>query len=239
MLERFCPTYCIGLSQDALTLVAPGHQARVLAELPLDGTAAQLGSAWQTLLDKVPRKRARLAIVLSSDWTRIWRVTPPQGAQSLSDLAAATALRFQTLYGESARDWAIRADYDHRKAFFAAAIPQWLHTLLHSEAQKRGMAVVRLAPQFLLAWNQRCQGLPEGYWFALVHDGVCTLGAVADAALVAVCASPVPAEADAHWLSHFAQREALRLGLPTPQHIARQERPGPAGTALALTGMRP
>ena len=158
-----------------------------------------------------------VSIVLADELTRLWQVTPPQGATRLSDIEAAAALRFQSLYGETPSAWRVMAEWDVRQPFFAAAVPRALLAVLDSVALDHQLAIVDIVPHFVTAWNRWRGALKAGAWFGLAHDNLLTLGAVQDRRLRAVRALPIPHGADHYWITQMLKREALLLDLDVPQ----------------------
>jgi hypothetical protein len=103
--------------------------------------------------------------------------------------------------------------------FFAAAVPRWLLSVIETETRARKLTVMAVAPQFLMAWNRWCTKLTAGAWFAMVHDGLLTLGATAGSRLAAIYSAPLPAAPDSAWLADFVRREALRLNSAAPRTL--------------------
>lgn len=157
-----------------------------------------------------------VSIVLADELTRLWQVTPPQGATRLSDIEAAAALRFQSLYGETPSAWRVMAEWDARQPFFAAAVPRALLAVLESVAADRQLAIVDIVPHFVTAWNRWRGALKSGAWFGLAHDSLLTLGAVQGKCLRAVRTLPIPHGADHYWITQTLTREALLLDLDVP-----------------------
>lgn len=159
-------------------------------------------------------------IVLADDLARLWHVPPPREAARLADLAAAAALRFQSLYGESLSTWRMAAHWDARQPFVAAAVPQTLLAALQASAEVHRLAVVEIAPQFIHGWNRWRSALTPGAWFGLLHGQTLTLGALDDRGrLAAVRVVPVPPDGDAAWLAQALAREALLLDRPVPSAL--------------------
>lgn len=226
MRKPFGASLRIGVSADAVSLLAVrrwgGAAPQLLAERALehaDGAAqhAAIGAALQTLLAGGDYAGWPVAFVLAEDCVRLWQVTPPVGVAGLTDLQAAAALRFQTLYGEPMQGWSMLAAWDSQAAFFAAAASQALLDTLAQVAQAHKLAVVGITPHFISAWNRWQGALKANAWFGLAHDGLLHLGAVEEAGtLAAVRTLPLPAAADHDWLTQMLGREALLLDLAPP-----------------------
>ena len=159
-----------------------------------------------------------VSIVLADELTRMWRVTPPPGAEHMADLEAAAGLRFQSLYGEAPAAWQLCADWSATQPFFAAAVPRALLASLQAVAQDCKLSIVAIEPRFVSAWNRSRRGLKQGAWFGHVQDKLLTLAAMeADGkALRAIRSLPIPQGADHGWLTQMLQREALLLEVDAP-----------------------
>lgn len=157
----------------------------------------------------------------------------------MADLQAAAALRFHGLYGDAPAAWAISAGWDAVHPFMAAAIPATLVSAITQAAGVQEMAVTGIEPHFVVAWNTWRSALRGQAWFALVHQGVLTLGVPRGERLAAVRVTAVPVGAAAAWLEQHIGREALLLDLPAPAELALcgavPERWLQGGAALACT----
>ena len=253
MRKRFGQALRIGVSPHGLALVKTsmwsGPALEVLAEHGFGGASPPgleaIGAGVRQLLSDANAGASRwpLTVVLSDDLSRLWQVTPPPGSARLADLEAAAALRFQTLYGESAALWKMSGAWDAGKPFLAAAMPRHLLALLEHAAGEQHATLVEVVPQFIAAWNGWRHAVKPGSWFGLVQGGVLTLGA-ADGILQAVRSVAIPDGANLDWLGQHVAREALRLNLQAPGrlHLAGQ---APAawnnstGGAIACTLLDP
>ena len=232
MRKRFGQALRIGVSPHGLALVKTsrwsGPALEVLAEhgfgagshLSPPGFEA-IGAGVRQLLAGAGAGAAGwpLTVVLADDLSRLWQVTPPPGSARLADLEAAAALRFQSLYGESASGWKVAGAWDAGKPFLAAAMPRHLLSLLEHAAGEQRAALVEVVPQFIAAWNGWRHAVKPGSWFGLVQGGVLTLGAVDGAALQAVRSVALPDGASLDWLGQHTAREALRLNLQAPVRL--------------------
>ena len=247
MRRRFGQGLRLGVAAGALALVQTsrwggpaqlvGEQSYADAGTLREALAALLGAGYGGW---------PLTIVLSDDLVRLWQVTPFAQTTCLADLEAAAALRFQRLYGEPAADWIVRAGWDGRRAFLAAAMRRSLLAALEQGAAVQHIKLVEIVPQFVALLN-RCAGtLGPGAWFGTLHDNVLTLGAIdrGDAAVVvAVRAQALPEAASAGWLAEHLAREALRLNLAAPGRLQLWGAVPPAwlgaGAATTVVAIRP
>lgn len=232
MRRRFGQSLRIGVTAGAVSLLRcprwGGATPEVLAEQAYVAGAdfSALGLALERLLQADGGASAYagwpVSFVLADELLRLWVVKPPAGVARPADLEAAAALRFQSLYGEAAGGWKIVADWDPALPFFAAALPLPLLAVLEQGAARHQLAVVEIAPHFILAWNRWQGALTAGSWYGLVHDGLLTIGARDGRRLVAQRVLPVPAlapGAEHYWLSQTVAREALLLDLPAPARL--------------------
>lgn len=229
---HFGTPLCLGIAPGGLALVRAGGwrrgHPRLLGEVPGGADAGALDA----LLDGHDIAGKALTVVLSDDLVRLWQVAPPAGATRMADLEGAAALRFQALFGAGG-DWRIDADWQARRPFLAAALPQALRDMLVSAAQARRCTLVGIVPHFVAALNRFRRQRRAGAWFGVVHGGVLGLAAFDGAAFAALRTAPVPAGAGRAWLDAHVAREALRIGLDVP---ARLQLCGTAPSSWAGTG---
>ncbi len=226
MRKRFGQALRLGVSPQGLGLVKTsrwgGAPLEVLAEHRFAGGPPgfeAIGAGVRQLLGEAGSARWPLTVVLADELARLWQVTPPEGSTRLADLEAAAALRFQALYGENAAAWKVAGGWDAARPFLAAAMPRHLLALLEHAAGEQGATLVEVVPQFIAGWNRWRGALGAGAWFALVHDNVLTLGALAGGSVQAVRSSAMPADATLAWLGEHVAREALRLNMPVPARL--------------------
>ena len=226
----------IGVSAHAVTLVKTSRFGKagpqVLGELVL-GNAGQSGfdaiaAAVRQLLADAGCAKWTATIVLADELARIWQVSPPAGAARLADLEGAAALRFQSLYGESASGWKLAGGWDAARPFIACALPRPLLSMLGQAAAGQHVTLVEIVPQFVAGWNRWRDELKPGAWYGLVQHNVLTLGAIEDGQVRAVRASALPEGAGVEWLAQHVVREALRLNLPAPQRLQLSGQVNPA-----------
>lgn len=159
-----------------------------------------------------------VSFVLDDDLLRLWQVALPSGAARPQDLAAAAAMRFQALYGESPAAWSINTGWVAGAPFFGA-MPRALLFQLERAAAAHRLHTVAIVPHFAAAWNRWQAALAKGAWYGLLHDGVLTVAAVEAGVLRAVRPLPVPAGAGHDWLNQTLRREALLQDLAVPSTL--------------------
>lgn len=227
MRKRFGQALRIGVASHGVALVKTsrwqGAPASVLAQHEFSA-GVQPGieataQALRALLADATCAGWPVTVVLADELVRIWQVTPPQGSTRLADLEAAAALRFQSLYGEPAANWALAAGWDAAKPFLAAAMSRPLLAVLEQAAAEHRFTLVEIVPQFVAALNQWRGALEADAWFGLVHGGVLTIAALGAGGVAAVRAAALPDGAGADWLVEHIAREALRLNLPVPGQL--------------------
>jgi len=238
MRRRFGQSLRIGVSGSAVSLLRSsrwgGPALTVVAErevaAPPDGDA---GARWPAIAAAIGQLLAAhahagwpVSFIVADDLSRLWQVAPPPGVGNLADLEAAAALRFLSLYGEAlqSNNWSMRADWDSRAPFFAAALPAPLLAALDQVAAASGLAIVEAVPHFIDAWNRWSGALKASAWYGLVHDNLLTIAAVRQRRLCAVRVLPLgqgpssPAS-DHAGLVRMIEREALLLDLAPPTHL--------------------
>jgi len=230
----------LGVAPDGLALVRtsiwPHERALLLGQVRFSAMGIDaIGRELDALLAEHRGAGWPLRVVLSDELVRMWQVTPPPGAARIADLEAASALRYQALFGASPSGWLIRADWSATQPFLAAAMPQALLERLRQAAAGQGFRLVEVAPQFVAALNQHRAMRRPGAWFGLVHGGVLSVAAFDGDRLAAVRTAPIPEGADRDWLEGHIAREALRVGLGRPERLQVS---GPAPTAWASSAGR-
>lgn len=227
MLDLFGPTLHLHCSPHRLTLqqcsrfgrdIGPPIVRQIDDKAPsFDQFAQQLRSA----LSEFGRTGAVVPVVLPDAWCRLFVTTPPSNMASRADCNAAVAMRFQRLYGDSAADWVLRADWHVTKPFMAVALPLALHRDFLVVCQAFKHRIVVMVPESIAAFNQRCRAVIAGDWFARISARDLTLVVLDGAQLRHIVQHQLDAAAqcDADWLTHFMQREALRLNLSIPKRI--------------------
>ncbi|CDG84581.1 hypothetical protein GJA_3970 [Janthinobacterium agaricidamnosum NBRC 102515 = DSM 9628] len=222
----------IGVSRSAVAVLRSsrwsGDRLSRLAEQDVLASSAGAEDAYAALgqaLDAVLRTTAGaghagwpVSFVLDDDLLRLWQVALPSGASKPQDLAAAAAMRFQALYGESPAAWSINAGWAAGAPFFGA-MPRALLAQIERVAAAHKLHIVAIVPHFAAAWNRWQGSLAGGAWYGLMHDGVLTVAAVEAGVLRAVRPLPVPHGAEHYWLNQTLRREALLLDLAAPSKL--------------------
>lgn len=221
MRKRFGQSLRLGVSPYDVALIRTSRWgsagAEVLAEVAVGGTGNDaIGSAVRQLLADAGAAGWPVSVVLADELARMWQVTPPLNTARLADLEAAAALRFQSLFGDSAAHWKLSAGWDSSAPFLAAAMPRPLLALLEQAAADSRATLVQVQPQFIAGWNRWHREIVPGSWYGLVQHQVLTLGAVEAGQVRAIRAAAMPDGADGDWLAHHVAREALRLNLAAP-----------------------
>jgi len=199
---------------------------QVVAEkmLPLDqrGVFKHLCDQLSTLLKDNGLRNASAKLVLSDALARMWVVDPPINASAMSDLQAATAARFQTLYGESPSQWTIQADYQHDRPYLAAAIPTaWLEAI---EVVKRDyqLSINEIAPQSVVAYNRWHHLLQAGSWLVNHQEGKIAIAITCGKKLIIgyrhIQCRPQDIS-DESSFTHFLRQQALLMSIPLSSNI--------------------
>jgi hypothetical protein len=234
MLKRFGQHVRIGVASGGVAVARtnfwrPGR-AEVVAERPLasHGELAGIAASVREVLTGAGARGAVVSVVLADELVRMWQVTPPPACSRLSDLQAAAALRYRTLFGASLAGWKIVADWDAVQPFMAVAAPEALLSALEAIVREHDGHVVEVVPQFVAALNQWRKLRRPGAWFGLLQSQVLTMALFDGASLSAIRSAAVPPCASREWLEGHVAREALRLGIERPERLQLCG-PAPAG----------
>ena len=238
---------------------------RLLGSLAWSAQAsdAQRGDVLDELLMRHTTAGGALKVLVDDLWVPSTSVQPPVNASTLADLKAAVALRLHTVT-DAATGWETASEPRFAGRFVASALRSGLLDLLREQSQRYGLHLVSVQPLFAAIWNHWHVAMAPGQWLGICRAGALTL-----------CIAPnrhveqlrrlefVPANAqEPRWPGDAVQREALRLGVPTPSALALcgavppvwrqathttvgpQRGPetiylGPAGDALGLWGVQP
>jgi hypothetical protein len=216
----------IGLSRNSVAVVRtsgwPRRRSELLIERALDTMShEEIVHCLRGALADVNCAGLTAIVVLADDWTRLFMVAPPLNAERLRDCHAAAALRFQSLYGDSALDWKIDADWDARHPFLACALSRPMLSALEQVGAECRLTLIGIVPQFIAAWNRWQRSVQDNAWYGTVHGDIVTLGVIGGRRLINVRRLMVPAQAhhDGAWWSEQMAREALRLALPLPARV--------------------
>jgi hypothetical protein len=264
MLDRLTRRLNIAVARDSVALVSSHGWGRQRGEVLgcrswdlTDGVGTTPSAALEELLsmDHVDGKAVR--VLLGDDLLRFWFVEPPRNATRLSDLEAAAAMRFQTLFDEPMDGWLMSAAIDAAGPFMASAMPRPLLDSLLQVLHQHRMTVKSMEPEFVALWNRWRGQLKAGAWLGVWQGSSLTLGVTQGDALCAMRSVAVPSEAlhDPGWLQQQLLRESMRLNLPLPTSlglcgspppswVSRDAAPVPCqvlglqGDALSLFGVR-
>ncbi len=128
------------------------------------GKLSVVAGDWSALNAELARflpKRVRLQVRVADCWVRYWLLDLPVGINSIRDGQVLLQARFESLYGQSAADWLIQADWQSEGAVLACAMPHALQQALAIFAPER------LMPALLEDWMHHCAVLPRtGIWCA-------------------------------------------------------------------------
>ncbi|WP_291995072.1 hypothetical protein [Candidatus Accumulibacter sp. ACC003] len=226
-MSRFqAESLLLGCAADGAVLltdpVQPGAAVDILATLPVErsagATAAGLAAALPGLqLDTrvAAGQKCALTVTLDDGLCRSFVVTPPRGARGLRELRASAAARFAALYGESAEQWLVVADWHALAPFVASALPRALWQALQQLAQTRGWRLASVSPAFVRVGNRLCASIPA--------DGCLLVGFAQTLTLLATRADQVAglrslrlaAAPDLAELETLLEQELLRLPAAT------------------------
>lgn len=123
----------LGLGSRSLTWLAADGAAETLslpwlAEAGGGGDAQmRLAAALADLLTRQADVRRRaLRLVVADTHIRYWSQTVPYGTRSLGELRAVAMARCTQLFGGTAMDWRLMADWRAQGKFLCAALPAWI-----------------------------------------------------------------------------------------------------------------
>ena len=183
--------------------------------------AHQLIHQLHSALTEFDRKGAMVNVEFADGWCRLFVTTPPSNMTNRSDCDAAVAMRFHTLYGDSVTDWDLRSDWQVGKPFITAAIPRALYRDVLATCRAFRLHVVGLVPESIAKFNRWSSVVRAGDWFAQISEFRLTLYAFDGVQIRHIVQQALDTAAclDNDWLSHFVQREALRLDMSIPKRI--------------------
>ena len=230
MLNFSSPHICVGITPSSIAISKTTgifrHSNHGVAENTLRheqrGVFMHLCTQLSVVIKENGLNNAIAKIVLSDSLARLWMVEPPINASSMSDLQAATAARFQTLYGETPSQWLIQADYQPDRPFLAVAMPNaWLEALLMVK-RDFNMKIIEIAPQSVIAYNRWCHLLQPGSWLVNHQEGKISISVVdGDNHIIGYrhvqCRlQDIAGESS---LTHFFRQQALLMSIPMPSNI--------------------
>jgi hypothetical protein len=171
-------------------------------------------------LQEALAKGSPVHATLGDELVRYFIVTPPGNSARMQDLQAATAVRFQVLYGESSSAWHIVGDWQANAPFLACAVSRRICSALQQAVVAQQACLVSVTPTFVAAWNRSRRQLGASTWLATLGDETLTLGLVSNAArprLAAVRTLRLPQTSPSlAWLREQVARAALLDDLPSP-----------------------
>lgn len=227
MLKHLGWSIRIGITRDSVSVLRisswHGPAVTVLAEhrfVAVDSyTPEHLTLRLQQSLQGLAVNNLPTTIVLADDLVRLWQVAPPLGSTRIADIEAAAAMRFLSLFGEPINDWKMSADWQVRTPFFAGAIPRTLLSVLTQQAREHQLALVEIAPHFVLAWNRWRAKLKPGAWFASINDQVLSVALIDGVSICAMRSILMPTNASHEWLQEYLARLGLLLNLAVPTQL--------------------
>ncbi|MFP5392062.1 MAG: hypothetical protein ACLGI6_11060 [Gammaproteobacteria bacterium] len=147
---------------------------------------------------------SRIDAVVADVWVRYFLLQRPDGVETVRDARLLLQARFESLYGASAADWVLQADWQSEGPMLACALPRALAQALAP------FRLARLQPLALHTWNRVAPKLgPSGAWCAQA-DGQLNLMSWQDGTL-RVVRQQRGTDADA-----LLALELARLDLPLP-----------------------
>lgn len=221
----------LGLSEGGIAVIRTSSgwraQSTLLADQPLADHGIlepqRLAAQCAAILADASCAGLPLCVTLCDEWARLFMVTPPQNAGRLSDLQAAAALRFQSLYGEPPSAWQLEADWNAATPFLVCALPRPLLAALQQIAADNKLPLLSVQPQFVTAWNRYYRVLPNDCWFGVMQEQRLTLGVIAAKPKKQLAAvRTVAMSANCHeprWLQEQLARVALQLNLSAPGQL--------------------
>jgi hypothetical protein len=193
------------------------------------------------------RSAGRARVWIGDDFLRLWMTQAPENATQIIDCQTAAEARFEALFGSSATDWAIAAEWDAIAPFLCTAMPWRLLTAIRENLAGRGLRLDSIAPDFIEYYNYYQDRFELGDWFVVIGSKRVTLatlrrkgGLVRSVQLgsVKALARPQPnaaapagglssppasiaryAPLDERWLQQSIALEARRFGVEMPRRV--------------------
>lgn len=156
------------------------------------------------------RGKSGLTVTLDDGVARSFVVTPPSGAHGLRELQACAAARFAALYGESAEQWRLAADWQVTVPFVACALPRELFGAIEELTGRQQWRLDSLCPALVRVWNRVQRSIPADGWLLVGFGQTLTVvhtcsGQVADLRTLHLPGAPDFAE-----LEMLLEQERLR-----------------------------
>ncbi|GAB3244564.1 hypothetical protein [Chitinimonas naiadis] len=220
MSRSWVDRYALGIADDGVALLDGQGQTTLLSASSADDGLLQLSRQLQSSKQApAPRRglwRPRLQASVADSLARYWLVQPPANASSLTTLRAVAQARFEQLFGTSAGQWRITADWAADRPFLATALPATLCDAVVQLADVQGWRLQQLQPALVRNWNRHAGQLPTASWFCLAQEHSLTYAVVSQDRWLAVrqlnFASPPTASA----LLDLLTGEARRLSVQHP-----------------------
>ncbi|MET3106033.1 hypothetical protein AAKU67_000510 [Oxalobacteraceae bacterium GrIS 2.11] len=232
LFARFTRSLLVEISVSAITVSqSHGFFRRTLSILHQQPLAVDdinneetLAAQFSLALQAVQVQNLNISVTLADSLVRMWLVTPPKNAASLSDCQAAAMLRFQALFGVSMSDWEMVADWDALRPFLACAVPRSLLARLQAVCDGFRLTLQMMTPHFVMTWNRFRKELRPDAWMAILNNDILTIAAMDQGRLVAIRSTSAPYELYHRraWLEQHVQREAMLLNLTAPTRLQIQ-----------------
>lgn len=227
-------SFSLGLGAEDMTVVDLATR-RPLTSLPLaayvPGVAHIAHADWQPLIAALVAQAdladgADLQVTVSDVWSRSWMFSVPVGVNTLDELQALAAARFEALFGIAPEGWQLMADWKASGDIMACALPMRLLEALQSEAGQKGWRVRSIQPSLVRLLGAWMKQIPDDAWVACYGLHSMTLVRVAEGEVRHIRRHPFLVPPDASVLQSLVEVEMLRLGQVAPE-------------ALCVLGMTP
>lgn len=178
---------------------------------------------------------AKAGLVVADSVARYW-MQPPPAAGSLAELKAVAQARSQQLFGAAQR-WQVAGDWDARRAFLCAAVPEWVIRGAHESIGSRAQIDAALP----LALDRVARtGLVDG-WLCISTPSRIALLATAGKRLHSVrsmASDPqAPLDLQLHDAARELRRESLRLQIPLNGAVQWRHLGAHAGSSFDAGGL--
>jgi hypothetical protein len=194
----------------------------VLGSVPAGATSADetFESAIVDLLREHGTAGASLECRIGDAITRYFVVVPPINARCTADLHLVAELRFETLFGDSAADWVMNAQWSATRPFLAGAMPRSLLRALSSAARTCRFRTPLVNGQFVHAWNRQCRRFADPQGWVLYAGGEASLLVVcAQARVQAITRVDLVYPQSPQTLESAIERWAIRWNLEPPKTL--------------------
>lgn len=155
-----------------------------------------------------------LSVTLDDGLTRSFVVTPPSGAHGLRELQACAAARFAALYGESAEQWRLAADWQVTVPFVACALPRELFGALEELAGRQRWRLDSVCPALIRVWNHVQRSIPANGWLLVGYGQTLTVVHSCNDQVADVRTLHLPGAPDVAELEMLLEQEQLRTPVP-------------------------